>query len=71
MPRKKSQKRKRVKRNKDGTLNKKDLAHNVALYKKYMLKDNPWMLQYRKRKSRRKSRRKTRRKTRRKSRRKS
>ena len=36
MPRKKSQKRKRVKRNKDGTLNKKDLAHNVALYKKYM-----------------------------------
>ncbi len=43
MPRKKSHRRKRVKRNKDGTLNKKDLAHNAAISEKYMFKDNPWM----------------------------
>ena len=34
----------RVRKNKDGTLNKSDLAHNAKSYNKYMLKDNPWML---------------------------
>ena len=40
MPRRKSSRRTRVRRNKDGTLNKKDLA---AISEKYMFKDNPWM----------------------------
>ena len=43
MPRRKSSRRTRVRRNKDGTLNKKDLAHNAAISEKYMFKDNPWM----------------------------
>ena len=37
--------RRRVRKNKNGTLNKKDLAHNAACLKKNMLKDNPWMLE--------------------------
>tara|TARA_Y100000590_G_C15516376_1_gene937519 strand:+ start:205 stop:516 length:312 start_codon:yes stop_codon:yes gene_type:complete len=38
-------KRRRVRKNKNGTWNKKDLAHNAACLKKYMIKDNPWMLE--------------------------
>ena len=38
-------KRRRVRKNKDGTFNKKDLAHNAKCLEKYMLVDNPWMLE--------------------------
>ena len=35
----------RVRKNKDGKLNNSDIAHNAKSYNKYMLKDNPWMLE--------------------------
>ena len=36
-------KRRRVRRNKDGSYNKEDLEHNRKCYEKNMMKDNPWM----------------------------
>ena len=45
LPRKSGCNRRRIRRNKDGTLNKKDMAHNAKCYNENFLKDNPWMLE--------------------------
>ena len=41
---KKTCKRKRVRKMPDGTYNQKDIEHNQKCQDKYMLEDNPWML---------------------------
>ncbi len=38
-------KRKRVRKMADGTLNQKDIEHNQKCQDKYMIEDNPWMLE--------------------------
>ena len=40
---KRSCKRRRVRKNPDGSFNKKDLEHNQKCYDKYVFLDNPWM----------------------------
>ena len=40
---KKTCKRRRVRKNPDGSWNKKDLAHNITCSRLRMGKDNPWM----------------------------
>jgi hypothetical protein len=43
MPNKRTCKRRRVKRNSDGSYNEEDIKHNRNCEAKYMIKDNAWM----------------------------
>ena len=54
-------KRKRIRKNSDGSYNQSDIDHNDKCAKKYMLRDNSWMKKSRRRRSKKKSRRKSRR----------
>jgi hypothetical protein len=50
-------KRKRIRKNSDGSYNQDDIDHNDKCAKKYMLRDNSWIKKSRRRKSKKKSRR--------------